>query len=100
MALDPASVAAVDSARPASGDVLPLADGYTFAALPPTIERLLLGRAGAPGLPPAALGDAPDRVERLVLVLLDAVGWRVFSPPPPPPPPPRRFLPPGPGPQP
>src|SRR4051794_18725333 len=76
MALDPASVAAVDSARRASGDVLPLADGYTFAALPPTIERLLLGRAGAPGLPPAALGDAPDRVERPALVLLDALGWR------------------------
>src|SRR3954468_7313611 len=79
MALDAASVAAVEGARRASGDVLPLASGYTFAALPATIERLLLGRAGDPGLPPAALGDAPDRVERLVLVLLDAFGWRVFA---------------------
>jgi hypothetical protein len=79
MALDPASVAAVDGARRASGDVLPLAEGYTFAALPATIERLLLGRAGEPGLPAAALGDAPDRVERLVLILLDAFGWRFFT---------------------
>src|SRR3954470_4281779 len=78
MALDAASVAAVDGARRASGDVRPLAEGYTFAALPATIERLLLGR-GDGGLPRAALGDAPDRVERVVLVLLDAFGWRFFA---------------------
>jgi hypothetical protein len=80
MALDAASVAAVDGARrdPSAGTgVRPLADGYTFAALPATIERLLLGRDG--GLPPAGLGDAPERVERVVLVLLDAFGWRFFA---------------------
>src|SRR4051812_10792296 len=107
MALDAASVAAVEGARRASGDVLPLADGYTFAALPATVERLLLGGAGQPrlpraagytsgalpapverlllggagqpGLPRAALGDAPDRAERVVLVPLDAFGWRFFA---------------------
>jgi hypothetical protein len=78
MALDAASVVAVDGARRASGGVRPLAEGYTFAALPATIERLLLGR-GDGGLPRAALGDAPDRVERVVLVLLDAFGWRFFA---------------------
>jgi hypothetical protein len=78
MALDAASVAAVDGARRASGGVRPLAEGYTFAALPATIERLLLGR-GDGGLPRPALGDAPDRVERVVLVLLDAFGWRFFA---------------------
>lgn len=78
MPLDAASVAAVDGARRASGGVRPLAEGYTFAALPATIERLLLGR-GDGGLPRAALGDAPDRVERIVLVLLDAFGWRFFA---------------------
>src|SRR3954469_12163978 len=103
MPIDPASVAAVDagrrgaqsaaSHRPAdtaaagtrptgtalgaggAGTVLPLPDGYTFAALPATVERLVLGR-GDGGLPRAALGDAPARVERVVLVLLDAFGWR------------------------
>src|SRR4051794_5351620 len=79
MALVAGSVTAVDGARRVSGDVLPLADGYTFAALPVTIERLLLGHAGEPGLPRAALGDAPDRAERVVLVLLDAFGWRFFA---------------------
>src|SRR4051812_13373905 len=81
MPLDAASVAAVDGAvrDPRSGSgVRPLRDGYTFAALPATIERLLLGRDGG-GLPRAALGDAPVRVERVALVLLDAFGWR-FSP--------------------
>src|SRR4051812_14501780 len=78
MALDAASIAAVDGARRASGGVLPLAEGYTFAALPATIERLLLGR-GEGGLPRAALGDTPERVDRVVLVLLDAFGWRFFA---------------------
>jgi hypothetical protein len=78
MAIDPASVAAVDAARRASGGVLPLAEGYTFAALPATVERLLTGR-GDGSLPPGALGDAPQRVERVVLVLLDAFGWRFFT---------------------
>jgi len=83
MGLDPASVAAVDgSRRDASdaargGSVLPLAHGYAFAEIPPTVERLLAGGDG--GLPPAALGDAPDRVERVVLVFLDAFGWRFFT---------------------
>jgi hypothetical protein len=85
MPVDPASVAAVDAARrtapagiPLAGDVRPLADGYTFAALPATVERLLLGRLDG-GLPRAALGDAPERVERVVLVLLDAFGWRFLE---------------------
>jgi hypothetical protein len=102
MPIDAASVAAVDAARRgarpaatgrpaaaagpagtgpggfAAGSVRPLPDGYTFAALPATVERLLLGH-GAGGLPPAALGDAPARVERVVLVLLDAFGWRFLD---------------------
>jgi type I phosphodiesterase/nucleotide pyrophosphatase len=84
MPVDEASVVAVDAAlREPGGDprragvVRPLADGYTFAALPATVERLLTGRGG--GLPRAALGAAPDRVERVVLVLLDAFGWRFLA---------------------
>lgn len=81
MPVDAASVAAVDAARrvlPHGGDVRPLADGYTFAALPATVERLLAGRDDG-GLPRAALGDAPERVERVVLILLDAFGWRFLD---------------------
>src|SRR4051794_21876742 len=79
MGIDAASVVAVDAARRPTGEVLPLAGGYTFAALPATIERLLAGRSDENGLPHAALGDAPQRGDRVVLVLLDAFGWRFFA---------------------
>jgi len=83
MAVDAASVASVDRSRRVAptrggGTVRPLADGYCFAAVPATVERLLLGRSDG-GLPRAALGHAPGRVERVVLVLLDAFGWRFFE---------------------
>jgi hypothetical protein len=45
-----------------------------FAALPGTVARLL--GAGAGGI---ALTGLPDRAERVVLVLLDAFGWRFFT---------------------
>jgi hypothetical protein len=75
--IDAASVAAVGAARRADGSVHPLADGYAFAAVPSTVQRLLIGGVG--GLPPAALGDAPPGAERVVLVLLDAFGWCFFE---------------------
>jgi hypothetical protein len=83
MAVDAASVASVDGSRRmvltvGGATVRPLADGYAFAALPATVERLLLGSADG-GLPPAALGEVAARVERVVLVFLDAFGWRFFD---------------------
>jgi hypothetical protein len=76
--IDAASVRAVDGSRRGrdGASVQPLADGYSFAAIPGTVQRLLAGGAG--GLPQAALGSAPGRVERVALVLLDAFGWRFF----------------------
>jgi hypothetical protein len=84
MAVDPESVATVDGSRrtgstQTGGTVQPLAGGYCFAALPPTVERLLLGIDRGDALPRAALGDAPTHVDRVVLVLLDAFGWRFFA---------------------
>ena len=47
----------------------------TFAAIPATVERLLTGAPG--GLPPSLLGDgAPERCDRVAVVLLDAFGMR------------------------
>ena len=47
----------------------PTSDG--FAALPPAVERVLTGAPG--GL---ALGDVPERCDRVAVVLLDAFGMR------------------------
>jgi predicted AlkP superfamily pyrophosphatase or phosphodiesterase len=77
--LDAASVRAVDAARRRPGSVRPLAAGYTFAALPATIERLLGVDVADRGLPPAALGALPRSVQRVVLVLLDGFGWPFFA---------------------
>jgi hypothetical protein len=76
--IDRASVGAVDGSRrgPGGASVKPRTGGYTFAALPATVRRLLVGGAG--GVPHAALGPAPERVDRIALVLLDAFGWRFF----------------------
>jgi hypothetical protein len=76
--LDAASVRAVHAARRGPGSVRPLASGYSFAALPATIERLLGGDAVDGGLPRDALGALGEPVQRVVLVLLDAFGWPFF----------------------
>jgi hypothetical protein len=52
----------------------PGADPHGFAAIPPTVERLLAGTPG--GLPHDLLGGAPARPDRVALILLDAFGWR------------------------
>jgi hypothetical protein len=75
--LDRTSVAAIDGSRRAEGGVRPLHEGYAFAALPATVKRLLLGDDG--GLPLTAIADVAAPVQRVVLVLLDAFGWRFFE---------------------
>ena len=54
--------------------VVPRYDGGGFAALPPTVARLL--GAGDGGV---TLDGLPARAQHVVLVLLDAFGWRFFS---------------------
>jgi Type I phosphodiesterase / nucleotide pyrophosphatase len=54
--------------------VVPRYDEGGFAALPATVARLL--GCGDGGVPLAGL---PSRVDRVVVVLLDAFGWRFFG---------------------
>jgi hypothetical protein len=54
--------------------VVPSYDGGGFAALPPTVPRLL--GAGEGGVP---LDGLPERAPHVVLVLLDAFGWHLFT---------------------
>lgn len=77
--LNPESVAAVAAARFGERFVRPIYDGYGFACIPGTVERALAGQGG-PALPPAALGDLGARHERVVVLLIDALGWRFFAP--------------------
>jgi hypothetical protein len=54
--------------------VVPRHDGGGFAALPATVARLLgVGEGGVP------LEGVPAGARRVVLVLLDAFGWRFFT---------------------
>lgn len=77
--LNQESVAAVEAARFGDAFVAPIYDGYGFAALPATLERILTG-TGAPGLPEAALAGLAAHYETVVLVFVDALGWRFFEP--------------------
>jgi len=54
--------------------VVPRYDGGGFAALPATVARLLgVGEGGV------ALDGLPAHADRVLLVLLDAFGWRFFT---------------------
>lgn len=57
---------------------LPEHGGRCFDSLPGTVETLLTGSSPLPSLPPAAHG-LPGRAERVVLVFLDAFGWRFLE---------------------
>jgi predicted AlkP superfamily pyrophosphatase or phosphodiesterase len=59
--------------------VRPIYDGYGYARIPATVERLLTGAGPAP-LPAAALAGLAERHDTVILLLLDAFGWRFFAP--------------------
>ncbi len=71
--IDPASVAAVDAATHGN-EASSLYGTYCFDAIPQTIRRLLLGESG--GLPDSAVIDAAGAARKVVLVWIDAFGWR------------------------
>src|SRR5579883_1106344 len=58
--------------------VRPRYDSYCFSNLPATIAWLLTGQ-GAPALPPDVFGELPTRCEQIILVFIDAFGWRFFE---------------------
>lgn len=57
---------------------LPDPGGRSFDALPGTVETLLTGGSPLPALPAAAHG-LPARADKVVLVYLDAFGWRFLE---------------------
>lgn len=55
----------------------PIYDTYSFAQIPAMVRHLLTGEPG--GLPPKALGHFPDRYSKVIVMFVDAFGWRFFE---------------------
>src|SRR4051794_36026375 len=75
--LNARSIEQVDAARLPGGLARPLYDGYAFAQIPATLERLLTGAPG--GLPDDTLAGLPERPHAALLVVIDAFGWRFLE---------------------
>jgi predicted AlkP superfamily pyrophosphatase or phosphodiesterase len=76
--LNATSLNAVNSSRFAQRFVKPLYQSYCFANLPATIQYLLTGQ-GSSALPMDVFGALPTRYNKIVLIFLDAFGWRFFG---------------------
>ncbi|HEX7736276.1 MAG TPA: alkaline phosphatase family protein [Ktedonobacteraceae bacterium] len=72
------SLNAVNSSRFSQRFVKPLYQSYCFANLPATIQYLLTGH-GQSTLPLDVFGSLPTRYNKVVLIFLDAFGWRFFG---------------------
>lgn len=72
------SLKAVNSSQFSQRFVKPLYQSYCFANLPATIQHLLTGQ-GRSSLPLDVFGSLPTRYNKVVLIFLDAFGWRFFE---------------------
>jgi predicted AlkP superfamily pyrophosphatase or phosphodiesterase len=72
------SIRAVDSARIAPHMLRPLYDSYCFSRIPHTVVGLLTGEP-TPGLPRDVLPGLPEQVDKVILLFVDAFGWRFFE---------------------
>lgn len=76
--LNATSLNAVNSSRFSQHFVKPLYHSYCFANLPATVQHLLTG-LGQNTLPPDVFLNLPTRYNKVVLLFVDAFGWRFFS---------------------
>ena len=74
------SIEAVAAAAAGPNEVRPLYDSYCFSRIPWTIEAALTGEPNPRTLPPDVLGAlAGPRPDTVVLLFVDAFGWRFFE---------------------
>ena len=73
------SIDAVAAAAAGPHEVRPLYDSYCFSRIPWTIEAALTGEPNPRTLPPDTLGALADRPDTVVLLFVDAFGWRFFE---------------------
>ncbi|HEX4716590.1 MAG TPA: alkaline phosphatase family protein [Ktedonobacteraceae bacterium] len=76
--LNAPSLNAVNSSRFSQHFVKPLYQSYCFANLPATIQYLLTG-LGQSALPADVFSGLPTRYNKVVLLFVDAFGWRFFD---------------------
>ena len=72
------SLRVVEAARLNDHIGKPLYESYCFSRIPQMIYYLLTGE-GEMGLPASVLGDFPHRYDQVILILVDAFGWRFFE---------------------
>jgi predicted AlkP superfamily pyrophosphatase or phosphodiesterase len=77
--INQASVVAVDASVFSKDFRKPLYDSYNFANIPGTIEHALLGDSDLRMLPMEVLGSEPGSFDKVVLLFVDAFGWRFFD---------------------
>ena len=73
------SIDAVAAAAAGPHEVRPLYDSYCFSRISWTIEAALTGEPNPRTLPPDTLGALADRPDTVVLLFVDAFGWRFFE---------------------
>jgi len=76
--LNATSLNAVNSSRFSQRFVKPLYQSYCFSNLPATVQHLLTG-SGQSALPVDVFGSLPTRYNKVVLIFVDAFGWRFFG---------------------
>lgn len=76
--INQASVDAVNASHFSSHFRKPLYDSYCFSRIPQLIEHVLTGE-GDSGLPLDVLGDLPRRYKKVILLYVDAFGWKFFE---------------------
>ncbi len=73
------SVEAVAAAAVGPHEVQPLYESYCFSRIPWTIEAALTGEPNPRTLPADTLGALADLPDTVVLLFVDAFGWRFFE---------------------
>ena len=73
------SIEAVAAAAVGPHEVRPLYESYCFSRIPWTIEAALTGEPNPRTLPADTLGALADRPDTVILLFVDAFGWRFFE---------------------
>ena len=73
------SIEAVAAAAVSPNEVRPLYDSYCFSRIPWTLEAALTGEPNSRTLPADALDALAERPRTIVVLFIDAFGWRFFE---------------------